>query len=140
MLITASKDASRFPLRCCVPIKVSTLPFRHLISTNVLNAYRMKGVELADRNPTYCVKPGCGRYVPANMKDKFSTSAACLYCKTKTCTICKKRMHPGLCIPDGIQDEASRALIVLANDLEWKKCPKCKSLIEKTCGCNMECM
>jgi len=82
----------------------------------------------------YCPKPDCGMIYRATNTMKFNTCAKCL---TVTCTSCHNPHEGKTCAE--YKDEASggyKALEKLKKKLGIKDCPKCKTPMEKTEGCN----
>ncbi|KAF2793126.1 hypothetical protein K505DRAFT_203416, partial [Melanomma pulvis-pyrius CBS 109.77] len=121
-------DPSLFPPRCCSkPIEVfACAPF---LSKDLLARFVEKKEELETPNPTYCSNPECAKWVkPANIR---ADSAKCLACSQKTCITCKAKQHTGLCP----EDQDVKRLLVIAEELQWKACPKCKNMIELGRGC-----
>jgi hypothetical protein len=94
-------------------------------------------------NPTlyaYCPTPDCPqiyRLGPAG------TVRQCSECLAHVCTFCKIEWHEGLSCSEiqEYHDPETRKNVGLMKELGIKPCPKCKTLLEKTMGCNhMTCM
>ena len=84
---------------------------------------------------TYCPTPDCPqiyRLGPAG------TVIQCSECLTHVCTFCKIEWHEGLtCIEiQEYNDPETRKNVTLMKELGIKPCPNCKTLLEKTMGCN----
>lgn len=90
------------------------------------------------QNPTfysYCLTPDCPqvyRVGPAG------TVVQCSECLVHICTFCKIEWHEGLSCSEiqEYHDPEIRKNVGLMKELGIKPCPNCKTLIEKTMGCN----
>jgi hypothetical protein len=83
----------------------------------------------------YCPTPDCPqiyRLGPAG------TVRQCSECLAHVCTFCKIEWHEGLSCSEiqEYHDPETRENVGLMKKLGIKPCPKCKTLLEKTMGCN----
>lgn len=79
---------------------------------------------------TYCSSAACARFIgPPNIKGDLAT---CPTCRRVTCTMCKAANHGGDCPAD----ESLRQTLQLASEQGWKRCTRCRSMVELTHGCN----
>ncbi|KAF2655140.1 hypothetical protein K491DRAFT_679106 [Lophiostoma macrostomum CBS 122681] len=121
-------DTSLFPPRCCkVAIPIETC--REIVPKDFIKDFDLKVEELATPNPTYCADPACANFIQAkNIKHDIGT---CVFCRTKTCTICKKEEHKGLCP----EDPQVKLLMDAAKRSKWQMCSNCKNMVELSSGC-----
>lgn len=126
----ASKDKSLFPPRCCagtIPDDVAQL----LLSDNTAAIFNAKVPELSATNPIYCHVNTCSTFIVDEAIEE-SAVAECPKCGAEVCVDCGQGWHEDACAPD----ESYDALMNLAEEEGWKRCPDCNSLIERTFGCN----
>ena len=79
----------------------------------------------------YCPTPDCPQVYRIGAA---GTLAQCSECLVEICTSCKTEWHEGLTCAE-VQDEAELPK-TLMEELGIKPCPRCKTKIEKTYGCN----
>ncbi|KAG6232500.1 hypothetical protein E4U26_004979 [Claviceps purpurea] len=99
-------DESLFPPRCCrVPISLDLI--RSFLSAKLLGTYLAKKLEYETIDKTYCHVSTCSTFVPpVFLRDGVAT---CIKCQSKTCTMCKDRMHTqGDCPADTLTAEVLR--------------------------------
>ena len=105
---------------------------------DILEASFASHIQRHPQTYRYCPKPDCGMIYRTTNKMTFNTCAKCL---TVTCTSCHNPHEGKTCAE--YKDEASggyAALEKLKKKLGIKDCPKCKTPIEKTEGCDhMKC-
>jgi hypothetical protein len=127
--------ASYFPARCCdeeIPLEAIET---HMHQSDV-QRYRKKLLEHRTRNRTYCSNRQCLEFIPPNstsdgVEPCYGHEAECPACKEVTCTTCKAKRHTGACEK---QVDLSQTLN-LAEREGWKRCSRCRHLIEKIDGC-----
>jgi hypothetical protein len=121
---------SRTSFRCCgIPVSTKLAPIPQMLSSSFTYKYNSLLLELSTPHPKYCSLPTCSRFLPPNLY--HNPSITCPKCRTRTCTLCTKAEHPGVCKQDrdGIKVEK------LAKRKGWKKCPGCSQVVERTEGC-----
>lgn len=64
---------------------------------------------------------------------KICTHVTCPLCKVKTCVMCNTQFHEGLTCDEA---KLNDPLNELKRERQWKHCPECKTLIERTVGCD----
>lgn len=144
----------RFPPKCCGDSDrgIDLVHAQVCLDDTVAARLASRWDELHDPDPTYCANPRCGQFVPADDEDKRGRGTTqtrfryCSGCGEWVCTRCKRRSmhHPvhqeeeeegrvvfGRC-PESV-DEATRELL---RQNDWRVCPKCYKVIERTDGCN----
>ncbi|KAK6433057.1 hypothetical protein LTR95_010764 [Oleoguttula sp. CCFEE 5521] len=87
--------------------------------------------ELETKMPMYCHVRKCGRFISKN--DSVRDTAVCQKCDAATCTHCKGAAHGE---GDCAEDSTIKETMALAKKSGWKACPGCKSVIQRTTGCN----
>jgi hypothetical protein len=126
----AINDESMFPPRCCgqgIPLDGVNQIF---ISADILGKYRAKVIEYDSANRVYCSMPNCSTFIPTQfIKDEVAT---CVKCESKTCTICKGPSHEDECP----KDTATVNFLRMADENNWRRCFKCRRVVELTHGCN----
>ncbi|KAL7898113.1 hypothetical protein HDV63DRAFT_33721 [Trichoderma sp. SZMC 28014] len=126
----ALNDESIFPPRCCgktIPLDGVNQIF---IPPDILGKYRAKELEYGSTNRLYCHLPSCSTFIPTQfIKDEVAT---CVKCRNRTCTICKGASHVGDCP----KDTETANILRIAGDNGWKRCFKCRRLVELSHGCN----
>ena len=105
---------------------------------DVLEASFASHIQRHPQTFRYCPKPDCGMIYRTTTTMSFNT---CTKCLTGTCTSCHNPHEGKTCAE--YKDEASggyEALEKLKKKLGFKDCPRCKTTMEKTEGCNhMKC-
>ncbi|TVY23908.1 putative E3 ubiquitin-protein ligase [Lachnellula hyalina] len=138
VLITqASNDESKMPPRCC------TRPIPGTIIKSVLEKEEqqifIKSV-LQFSTPweerVFCPNPACGDFIPKRSKidPKHPFEVVCRKCRTRACSTCKRPAH-GFghdCPADWELD----AVLQMGEKSGWRRCYKCRTLVELTQGCS----
>lgn len=123
----AARNTHLFPAQCCgEPI----LPDNHeLIAPETWSQYFEKRAEVETRNPTYCSKRDCSKFIP--LRDITEGQANCV-CGRVTCASCKAEWHSGECVTDPETEEVLR----LAREQQWQTCFHCREMVVRRDGCN----
>ncbi|KAL6820725.1 hypothetical protein V8C40DRAFT_251192 [Trichoderma camerunense] len=126
----AIDDESIFPPQCCgKPIPLTGVN-QIFLSPDILGKYRAKELEYNAEKREYCHVPTCSTFIPKQfIKDEVGT---CVKCGRKTCVICKGASHTGDCP----KDTATAEVLRVAGDRGWKRCFKCRRVVELAVGCN----
>jgi hypothetical protein len=121
-------DTTLFPPRCCkVAIPLETC--REIVPKELIKDFDLKVEELSTPNPTYCADPVCAKFI--QVKDIKHEVGTCIFCEAKTCTVCKKEEHEGLCP----EDPQVKLLMDAAKRSKWQVCGHCKNMVELSVGC-----
>lgn len=116
-----------FPAKCCrMPIRLQDA--EPCIPDKVAKQYKAKMAECAAVDRTYCHVPTCSALISKYMT--YNKQAVCPKCMASTCPRCKLEWHDGLCVV--VEDPL---LMQLARVMNWRQCPQCHSLVERTEGC-----
>ncbi|KAE9374597.1 hypothetical protein N431DRAFT_438036 [Stipitochalara longipes BDJ] len=121
---------SRSAFKCCgIPVSTKNSLIPQYLSSSFIHKYNTLLLELSTPRPKYCSSPTCSRFLPPNLY--HMPSITCPKCKTRTCSLCTKSEHAGVCKADkdGIKVEK------LAKRKGWKQCPGCSQVVERTEGC-----
>lgn len=84
----------------------------------------------------FCPNISCGEFIPKRKKidPKHPFQVACLKCRTKACSTCKRSAHAiGQDCP---ADSELDAVIEMGKKSGWRRCYKCKTLVELSQGCS----
>lgn len=138
VLITqASTDESKMPPRCCSRAIPGAI-IKWVLSRDEQSAF-MKSV-LQFSTPwearIFCPNPACGEFIPKRGKldPKHPFEVVCRKCRTKACSICKRAAHAfGQDCP---ADWELDAVLQMGENAGWRRCYKCRNLVELTQGCS----
>ncbi|KAI0336007.1 hypothetical protein GY45DRAFT_572325 [Cubamyces sp. BRFM 1775] len=125
----ATVDESLFPPACCrQPFKIDEV--RVHFDNALIKLVDKKTIEFGTKNRVYCHVPTCSAFIGA--ATAIATPLPCTTCWAYTCGHCKAVAHATAIRCTNAEDAA---LLVLAEQTEWKRCPSCGHLIELTMGC-----
>lgn len=133
----AATDEAKMPPRCCSkPIPGSIVK---LVLSKEDQQIFMKSV-LQFATPwearIFCPSPNCGEFIPTRDKidPKHPFEVVCGHCKTSACSICKRAAHAfGQDCP---LDWELDAVLQMGEKSGWRRCYKCRNLVELTQGCS----
>ena len=117
---------SKTPLKCCGRI-IPISPATRFLSATFISSYNLLILESTTRKPKYCVK--CSTFIPP--VHIHGTIGTCTKCRWRTCTLCGKKEHAGVCA----EDKEGKELLRLATQKGWKSCPRCSRVVDKVDGC-----
>lgn len=83
----------------------------------------------------FCPNTACGEFIPPPRKvdPKHPFESVCTYCKTRVCIMCKRNAHRlGQDCP---QDRDLDAVLKIGETSGWRRCFKCRALVELAQGC-----
>ncbi|KAL1744352.1 hypothetical protein HDZ31DRAFT_38855 [Schizophyllum fasciatum] len=150
-LLSSATDNKSFPLICIgdeaacgTPIPIPTIR-KFLTNDAVTKLLDASFAAYIERNPDklkYCRTAACEQVYATGGEQQYLT---CPSCFATVCNSCDEGVHTGRTCAENADDiqrrrdlQHSDALFVNQN---YKRCPKCQVLIEKTAGCNhMECL
>ncbi|KAK0628484.1 hypothetical protein B0T17DRAFT_155157 [Bombardia bombarda] len=127
------------PMKCCARLEPGPLRLLFLRDKTDLQLYRRRLTEFDTKDKVYCWDPRCNAFIPTALRTP--NSAKCPQCLGKTCLWCKGKFHFGPCSLDGFSVTKQRtwhdeALVRLSRVMNWQQCPECKSIVERTYGCD----
>ncbi|KAF8860128.1 hypothetical protein BDZ45DRAFT_588835 [Acephala macrosclerotiorum] len=129
VVVNALNDEACYPPRCCKKL-FHMDSMRHFLTAEIISGFHEKKVEFGTTNRIYCSNPTCSTFLYPACID--GDKAECPICLVSTCTICKGTAHPGDCP----QDTGVQQVLNLANGEGWRRCSKCKAVVELGIGCN----
>ncbi|KAI2779848.1 hypothetical protein F4815DRAFT_174485 [Daldinia loculata] len=136
MINQATTDESKMPPRCCTqPIPSSII--KSILSREEQHRFLKVVVQFSTpwESRVFCSNPACGEFIPPRIRvdPKYPSQAICRKCKTRVCVMCKRDAHPiGQDCPD---DWELDAVLKMGEKSGWRRCYKCRSLVELTQGC-----
>ncbi|KAG6162797.1 hypothetical protein E4U51_006152 [Claviceps purpurea] len=127
-------DPQHMPPRCCqnhIPVKHVDRLFDH----GFKKLWNRKFAESSTKNRIYCPSRKCGEWIkPANIRRENGRKVArCGRCSTKVCCLCNGRWHGSQACSS---DAETAKLLAQAQEEGWKRCFKCRALVELKEGCN----
>lgn len=121
-------DETLFPPKCCqqtIPIDDAEIIL--FLPKDLRDPYETRRIETTTNDRTYCI--ACGKFVlPSAITNRTAT---CNSCQATTCSGCKKAAHTGDCP----HDENDRLMLQLAEREGWRRCIRCRRMVELTIGC-----
>jgi hypothetical protein len=84
----------------------------------------------------FCPNPGCEEFIPKRGKidPKHPFEVVCRKCRTRACSTCKRAAHAfGQDCPS---DWELDAVLQMGEKSGWRRCYKCRTLVELTQGCS----
>ncbi|KAI0551348.1 hypothetical protein F4679DRAFT_135941 [Xylaria curta] len=136
MVNQATAEESNMPPRCCTQ-PIPTYVIKSILSreeqTRFLKAVLQFSTPWEAR--VFCSNPSCGEFIPprAKVDPKHPFKVVCRKCRTRVCVMCKKDAHPiGQDCPN---DWELDAVLKIGERSGWRRCYKCRTLVELTYGC-----
>lgn len=128
-------DSQHMPPRCC---SADHIPLRYvdrLFDSDFKKTWNRKFDEYTARTRLYCPSRKCGEWIKpeAIKKENGRKVARCGRCKNKMCVACGFKAHGSAPCP---KDEATTKFLSQAAKEGWKRCYKCKAMVELKEGCN----
>jgi hypothetical protein len=131
LFLRSIKDETLFPPRCCQQGIPLSLVKKHM-SSHEIEAFEDASIEFTTIDKTYCSNGACNKFIPPTTGTIFPNTARCKSCAALTCTMCKGGYHHDSECP---KDESVEQTKVLARELGWQECPRCRSFVELRSGC-----
>jgi hypothetical protein len=88
------------------------------------------GTDAARR--VYCSDVQCGKFIPLEHIQDGVAVCPDQECRAQTCDVCRGPGHLGDCP----HDEALQATLAFAAENRWRRCGRCRTMVELTLGCN----
>ncbi|KEF53700.1 uncharacterized protein A1O9_10100 [Exophiala aquamarina CBS 119918] len=135
LVLTALQTESSFPPKCClteIPLQTVLLP----LNKKQREVYKETAAEYAvpAEDRWYCPNTKCLKWIPPKRTSRFMTvSHRCSHCSTKICVTCRGIAHRRS--SDCPEDYGLEATLSLAEMQGWRRCFKCRALVERTEGC-----
>mmetsp|Transcript_21499 Transcript_21499/g.47696 ORF Transcript_21499/g.47696 Transcript_21499/m.47696 type:complete len:411 (-) Transcript_21499:329-1561(-) len=83
-----------------------------------------------------CPSAGCGKVIVHRSVVERAEAVSCPTCSRKFCGACCQAVHPGASCESAEAERMDPELKALMAQEHWKRCPSCRSLCERECGCN----
>jgi hypothetical protein len=134
-LLRSSLSTGPFPPKCCgEPTAFYQIKsVRSVLPADLCAKLDEKLEELNAEYRTYCSVATCSTFIkPAHIS---GNDATCPVCDKVTCVACKAAAHEGEC-PESATNPAMQTLLRTAESEGWRRCRRCRSMIERTDGCN----
>src|SRR4051812_8646791 len=142
MINQSVTDESKMPPRCCTqPLATPTI--KAVLILRDEQAVFLKAVAQFStpwESRVFCPAPSCGEFIPppATSDDRPDpddpNSVQCPTCGRRVCVLCKRAQHrPGRDCP---ADRELAEVLRLGAESGWRRCHKCRNLVELTAGCS----
>ncbi|KAK1965077.1 IBR domain-containing protein [Colletotrichum sublineola] len=132
----STTDESKMPPRCCTqPIPGSTV--QKILNREEQHAFLKSVLQFSTpwEARIFCPNTACGEFVPPRNRidPKHPFDVVCRKCRTRVCVMCKRNAHPvGKDCPS---DWALEAVLKMGEKSGWRRCYKCRTLVELSQGC-----
>ncbi|KAK1750296.1 ribonucleases P/MRP protein subunit POP1 [Echria macrotheca] len=136
MIAQSTTDESKMPPRCCTqPIPTTTI--KTVLTRDEQYAFLKAVLQYSTpwESRIFCPNASCGEFIPPSTKidPKHPFETVCKSCKTRVCIMCKRNAHRlGQDCPE---DWELDAVLKIGEKLGWRRCYKCKALVELSMGC-----
>ncbi|PQE06835.1 IBR domain-containing protein [Rutstroemia sp. NJR-2017a WRK4] len=138
VLVTqALTEESKMPPRCCSqPIPGPMI--KSVLSREEQNAFMKSVLQFSTpwESRIFCPNTACGEFIHRRGKidPKSPFEVVCRNCQTKACSTCRRAAHPvGQDCP---ADWELDAVLKMAKSAGWRRCYKCRTLVELAQGCS----
>lgn len=141
------KEAHRHNIKCPVPGCEGLFDHadvEHAIAGDDRASQRLQELLIISSalNPGHCPYTDCSAFLDLPT-DTAGGGVECLECHRLFCAPCKVPFHAGLscaefqALPPGERSAEDRALLQLAEEAGWKRCPQCGAVVDRLPGgCN----
>ncbi|KIW77942.1 hypothetical protein Z517_07775 [Fonsecaea pedrosoi CBS 271.37] len=143
----ACRNRGSFPPTCHgIPLRISSLG--SVLDHDVVARYKQIEAEFGAHRPFYCAAQRCSAFVPEKDRSAEQQVAVCPQCHKLTCTSCERLQgdHPSWAteVEERVcpaPEEGVTKLYELRDEHQWRQCPTCGIMVEKTDGCDhMNCV
>ncbi|KAI5867765.1 hypothetical protein GGS23DRAFT_194555 [Durotheca rogersii] len=136
MINQATTDESKMPPRCCTQPMTSSI-IKSVLSREEQNRFLKSVMQFSTpwESRIFCSNPACGEFIPPQSKvdPKYPFQAICRKCRMRVCVMCKRDAHAiGQDCPG---DWELEAVLKMGEKSGWRRCYKCRTLVELTQGC-----
>lgn len=132
LISTALENEQQWPAKCCL----NEIPFQTIyqyIQSDIRTTFETRALEW--RTPIgeriYCSTPECAVWIPPNQVEGGTSIARCP-AGHETCSFCRGPAHAGADCP---QDWDLQRTNELAQEEGWKRCGRCRALVEHRSAC-----
>lgn len=129
-LILSTRNEALYPPRCCGQV-VPPIVVLSVLNYEELRRFSDKALEYNTEDRVYCADPRCSQFIPQfAIADK---NATCPRCSKITHLPCRSLAHPGAPCSN---NKTRHEIFEMARAEKWRKCSKCKNVVELLLGCN----
>ena len=134
LILTAINNEATFPPKCCLQ-EIPKKTMRAYLSPKALARFDEKALEyaVAVGNRYYCVSPKCAKWIDTRNAKRVNGILECPYCAVRLCTTCRGPQHPSN--EDCPQDYGLGSTLDQAERAGWRRCYRCRAIVELTSGC-----
>ena len=134
IVLTAIRNEATFPPKCCLQ-EIPKRTMREHLPPKALTQFDEKALEyaVAIGNRYYCVSPKCAKWIDTRVARRMNGILECPHCAVKLCTTCRGPQHS---FDEGCpQDYGLGPTLDQAERAGWRRCYRCRTLVELTSGC-----
>ena len=134
LVLTATNNEATFPPKCCLQ-EIPKRTMREHLPPKALAQFDEKALEyaVAIGNRYYCVSSKCARWIDTRIARRMNGILECPHCTVKLCTTCRGPQHSSN--EDCPQDYALGPTLDQAERAGWRRCYRCRALVELSSGC-----
>ncbi|CAG8713969.1 16180_t:CDS:10 [Acaulospora morrowiae] len=144
--VLLQEESISFPIKC--PLKCETAEISENIAEKVLTSegmgnWYLKMALSTIKNKIYCPNKRCSAIFDYDPEGSSQGSPVeCPICLKEFCPLCCTSWHFDLtceqyqALPPSERAPEDRAVLKLAQNEKWKRCPKCRVLVQLDTGCN----
>lgn len=134
LIFTATSNEATFPPKCCLQ-EIPKKTMRKHLPHKALAQFDEKALEyaVAIGNRFYCVSPKCANWIDTRIARRKNGILECPHCAVKLCTTCRGPQHTSK--EDCPQDYGLGPTLEQAERAGWRRCYRCRALVELTSGC-----
>ena len=134
LVLTTISNEATFPPKCCLQ-EIPKKTLREHLPPKALAQFDEKALEyaVAIGNRYYCVSPKCAKWIDTRIARRMNGILECPHCAIKLCATCRGPQHPSN--EDCPQDYGLGPTLDQAERAGWRRCYRCRALVELTSGC-----
>lgn len=134
LIATALQNEEHFPPKCCLQEMPRRVLGKHL-KAKELASFDDKALEyaVAVGSRYYCARPKCAKWIDPKKARARNGALECPHCSYSMCTECRGPVHPA--DRDCPQDFGVNLILEQAERSGWRRCYKCRALVELNTGC-----
>lgn len=134
LVSTALQNENLFPPKCClqeIPAKLIKSNVRLKLGTVFKQKAKEYAVPASER--WYCPSTRCAKWIDPGRLSFSAGSFRCPHCRLRICPTCRGAEHAKH--GDCPQDFDLAATLEEAERAGWRRCYKCRAMVELTVGC-----
>jgi hypothetical protein len=132
---SALESRASFPPKCCGKVLGVHQHIRYLPPTTI-DRYIAVADEYKMSDLFYCANKACSAFIRSTFVEDIT--AMCPKCLEQTCVKCRKleKEHWKKILRECPVEQEEMIFKALADDENWKSCPRCLAVVERIDGCN----